>query len=120
MNHDPRPHIHRRRRAIGRLRSLTTGAAVAGLAGTAGFGVLAAATWSGTPGAVGANSATSDGSGDGIGGSNQTSGSTGGSGSTRVGATRTPTTGGTAQQPLATPRLQRVSGGGHASTGGSH
>ncbi|HLO34835.1 MAG TPA: hypothetical protein VK194_02075, partial [Candidatus Deferrimicrobium sp.] len=47
MNHDPRPHIHRRRRAIDRLRTLTTGAAVAGLAGTAGFGVLAAATWSG-------------------------------------------------------------------------
>ena len=44
MSHDPRPHIHRRRHAIGRLQSLTTGAAIAGLAGTAGFGVLAADT----------------------------------------------------------------------------
>lgn len=47
-------HIHRRSGAIERLRTLTTGAAVVGLAGTAGFGVLAAATWSGTPGATSA------------------------------------------------------------------
>src|SRR5439155_23288270 len=39
-------HIQRRRRAIERLRTLTTGAAVAGVAGTAGFGILAAVSWS--------------------------------------------------------------------------
>src|SRR3954452_5291260 len=44
-------HIHRRRLAINRLRALTTGAAVAGIAGTAGFGAVAAASWSGQPGA---------------------------------------------------------------------
>jgi len=44
-------HIQRRRRAIERLRALTTGAAVAGVAGTAGFGILAAVSWSGDPAA---------------------------------------------------------------------
>jgi hypothetical protein len=44
-------HIHRRGRAIDRLRAVTTGAAVAGIAGTVGFGALAAATWSGEPNA---------------------------------------------------------------------
>ncbi|HEY8438768.1 MAG TPA: hypothetical protein VIK65_09175 [Candidatus Limnocylindrales bacterium] len=53
MTH-PMHHIRRRGRAIDRLRFLTTGAAVVGIAGTAGFGALAAATWSGTPGATSA------------------------------------------------------------------
>jgi hypothetical protein len=44
-------HIHRRRLAINRLRALTTGAAVAGIAGTAAFGAVAAASWSGDPSA---------------------------------------------------------------------
>jgi hypothetical protein len=44
-------HAHRRRRALDRLAGLTTGLAVAGVAGTAGFAILAAATWSGVPGA---------------------------------------------------------------------
>src|SRR6476646_9270194 len=44
-------HAHRRRRALDRLEGLTTGLAVAGVAGTAGFAILAAATWSGVPGA---------------------------------------------------------------------
>ncbi len=44
-------HAHRRRRALERLDGLTTGIVVAGVAGTAGFAILAAATWSGVPGA---------------------------------------------------------------------
>ena len=121
MNHDPRPHIHRRRRAIGRLRSFTTGAAVAGFAGTAGFGILAAASWSGTPGAVGADGATTDGTTGITGSTGITGGTNGSSGITRIAPTRTPSTGGTALGPtVTTPRVQRVSGGGHASTGGSH
>ena len=44
-------HAHRRRRALDRLEGLTTGLAVAGVAGTAGFAILAAASWSGVPGA---------------------------------------------------------------------
>jgi len=54
MTSDPRLHAGRRSRAIERLRTTTTGVAVAGVAGTAAFGLLAAATWSGTPGATGA------------------------------------------------------------------
>ena len=46
-----RLHVDRRGRAIDRLRGFTTGVAVAGVAGTAGFAILAAATWSGVPGA---------------------------------------------------------------------
>ncbi|HEX3428250.1 MAG TPA: hypothetical protein VHS36_05535 [Candidatus Limnocylindrales bacterium] len=42
-----RHHVGRRRQAIGRLQTLTTGAVVAGVAGTVGFGVLAAATFTG-------------------------------------------------------------------------
>jgi len=48
MNKHLRLHAIRRRDAIDRLRSLTTGAIVAGTAGTIGFGALAAATYSGT------------------------------------------------------------------------
>ena len=44
-------HAHRRRRALDRLEGLTTGLTVAGVAGTAGFAILAAASWSGVPGA---------------------------------------------------------------------
>jgi hypothetical protein len=47
MNQHLRVHVGRRRQAIVRLQSLTTGAVVAGVAGTIGFGVLAAATFSG-------------------------------------------------------------------------
>jgi hypothetical protein len=42
-----RAHVSRRTQAIDRLRSVTTGVVVAGVAGTIGFGVLAAATFSG-------------------------------------------------------------------------
>jgi hypothetical protein len=124
MNHDPRPHVRRRRHAIDRLRALTTGAAVAGLAGTAGFGLLAAASWSGTAtaadtsgGSTTFGSSGSDG-GSGTNGSAGGSGTSGTSGSTR--ATAAPNTGGTAARPAATPRVQRANGSGHASTGGSH
>ena len=123
MRHDPRPHIHRRRHAIGRLRSLTTGAAVVGLAGTAGFGVLAAASWSGNATAAGAGGATTDGAttNDAL-GTGGLYGSNGSAGTTGTNRTRiAPNGGGTAQQPTTTtPRVQRGSGSGHASTGGSH
>jgi hypothetical protein len=123
MSHDPRPHIHRRRHAIGRLQSLTTGAAIAGLAGTAGFGILAAATWSGNAQAADEPSGATS-----IVGANGAYGGDEGAGDDDpVTTTRTPrpqyvpNTGGTAQQPTTiTPRVQRVSGSGHASTGGSH
>lgn len=118
MNHDPRPHIHRRRRAISRLRSLTTGAAVAGLAGTAGFGVLAAATWSGSATAAGATiGSPTNGSANGTTGTARSPGTSGTSGTDRTRIV--PNSGGTAQQP-ATPRVQRGTGTGHASTGGSN
>jgi hypothetical protein len=120
MSHDPRPHVHRRRDAIGRLRSLTTGAAIAGIAGTAGFGVLAARTWSGDPTATGATLDTpADGTGSGAGSG---SGTTGTGGTTRPNRTGVaPNTGGIGQGPTTTtPRVQRGSGTGHASTGGSN
>jgi len=116
MKHDPRPHIRRRSLAIDRLRSLTTSAAVAGLAGTAGFGLLAAASWSGTATAADASGgATTD-------GTSGAYGTIGAGGTSRSGrATAAPNTLGSAQQPTITaPRVQRVSGSGHASTGGSH
>ena len=113
MNQDPRPHIRRRGHAIDRLRSLTTGAAIAGLAGTAGFGALAAATWSGA--ATGANAAGDSTTTNGTSGASGTSGT---SGSNRASAA--PNAFGTAPRPAATPRVQRGSGSGHASTGGSH
>ena len=47
MNTDLRAHLGRRRKAIARLRTLTTGVVVAGAAGTVGFGLLAAATFTG-------------------------------------------------------------------------
>lgn len=47
MNNPVRAHVGRRRAAIDRLRTLTTGAVVAGVAGTVGFGILAAATFRG-------------------------------------------------------------------------
>jgi hypothetical protein len=118
MKHDPRPHIRRRSHAIDRLRSLTTGAAVAGLAGTAGFGLLAAASWSGTANAAD-NAAGATTTTDGTYG---TYGTIGAGGTSRSGrATPAPNTLGSAQQPTITaPRVQRVTGSGHASTGGSH
>ena len=123
MKHDPRPHMHRRGNAIGRLRSLTTGAAVAGIAGTAGFGLLAAVTWSGNAtaaDATGGSVSTIEGTrGSSIdNGKPDTNGTTGTSGTSRNKVA--PYTAGSAPQPAATPRVQRGSGSGHASTGGSH
>jgi hypothetical protein len=110
MQHDPRPHIHRRGIAVRRLRSLTTGTAVVGIAGTAAFGAVSAASWSGDPAATPLPvNATTD------------------SGSSRTGTTpTTPRTGvqqvvpngGFAQPPTVTGRVNR--GTGHASSGGSH
>lgn len=121
MTSDPRPHIHRRGHAIGRLRSLTSGVAVAGLAGTAGFGLLAAATWSGNPASTSASSGS------------------GAAGLSEEGRSRTSTGLGSntqgedddfapfdqnvdsgGQQPIfPAPGVQRATGPGHASTGGS-
>ena len=47
MKQHLRSHVVRRRAAIDRLRSMTTGAVVVGAAGTIGFGFLAAATFTG-------------------------------------------------------------------------
>lgn len=56
MNPSARPRTARERdRALHRIRSITTGIAILGTAGTAGFGALAAVTWSGS-----ANGATDD------------------------------------------------------------
>jgi cytoskeletal protein RodZ len=49
MNGTPRPSIEARNRALARLRSITIGTAVAGFAGVAGFGAIAAMTNSGVP-----------------------------------------------------------------------
>ncbi|HEX5824731.1 MAG TPA: hypothetical protein VFY18_09770 [Candidatus Limnocylindrales bacterium] len=49
MNTHLRAHVGRRRAAIDRLRTLTTGVVAAGVAGTVGFGLLAAATFRGNP-----------------------------------------------------------------------
>jgi hypothetical protein len=119
MSHDPRPHIHRRRHAIDRLRSLTVGAAVAGLAGTAGFGVLAAASWSGVAKAADDTGAATSGT---YGAKGTGSGSTGTSGATGTNRPNAaPNTGGTAvPRATPTPRVQRSTGSGHASSGGSH
>jgi hypothetical protein len=114
MTSDPRIHVGRRSRAIDRLRTMTTGAAVAGVAGTAAFGILAAATWSGEPGATGAAAAANptptatapdDASGRGSSGEalpgGQTQPAAPGGGSTRIRPT------------------QPGSGRSHATTGGS-
>jgi hypothetical protein len=47
MNKHLRAHVGRRREAIDRLQTLTRGVVVAGAAGTVGFGLLAAATFTG-------------------------------------------------------------------------
>jgi hypothetical protein len=60
MNEHLREQTGRRREAIDRLRSLTTGAVVAGAAGTIGFGFLAAATFRGNSTAADATSPGSD------------------------------------------------------------
>jgi hypothetical protein len=54
MTSDTRFHIRRREGALARLQGLTATAAVAGVAGTAVFGVVAAASWSGQPGVTSA------------------------------------------------------------------
>jgi hypothetical protein len=48
MNRDLRHHASRRERAIEQIGAITTAAAMAGVAGTIGFGVVAAASFSGT------------------------------------------------------------------------
>jgi hypothetical protein len=52
MNRITRHHVDRRSVALERLESITAGAAIAGVAGTIGFGALAAMTFSGTASAA--------------------------------------------------------------------
>ena len=115
MTSDPRPHIRRRDGALIRLRGLTTTAAVAGVAGTAVFGAVAAASWSGDPKAT---SATDPGTGTGPGNAGVERPQTTPDPGSLFGTTpRNGTAGGTT-----TPGVTRVrpSGGrSHATTGGS-
>jgi hypothetical protein len=108
MKHDPRPHIHRRGIADRRLRSLTTGTAVVGIAGTAAFGLVAAASWSGDPAATPLPATTTTGAG------------------TYRAAPTAPTgvqpvapNNGFAQPPTVS-ALRPNRGAGHATSGGSH
>jgi hypothetical protein len=109
---DPRPHIRRRADALDRHRSIAATAAIAGIAGTAAFSLMAAMTWSGDPAATPLPSAATDDDG----------------GSTILAPTLPPRAhsqseangGGFAQPPtVTTPRTGRNSGG-HAATGGSN
>jgi hypothetical protein len=122
MNNHLRAHVGRRRQAIDRLQSLTTGAMVAGVAGTIGFGVLAAATFSGK---TSAQAATTDDTQPRTGQSGTDSGASGnqGTGSSRTqgsGNAVVPTPGalGAAPTPAPTPRPTRTPRP-HAATGGS-
>jgi hypothetical protein len=61
MNESTRPTSARERdRALGRLRSITTGTAVVATVATAGFGALAAFTWSGATDTTTADAPTAD------------------------------------------------------------
>jgi len=107
MHTDPRPQIRRRRFAIERLRSLSTSAVIAGIAGTAGFGLMAAMTWSGDPNATPLPAAPD-------------TGTTGTNGATAPQAQPAAPNTGFGQAPsVTTPRSNRGTGG-HAATGGSH
>jgi hypothetical protein len=121
-------HADRRRRALDRLEGLTTGLAVAGVAGTAGFAILAAATWSGVPGVRNVNdlpAVVGNGGGASGGLSSGGSGSGGGSGVQPVepnGGLVDPnggTSGGSSGTQI-TPRIRPAQPrSGHATTGGS-
>ena len=131
MKTDVRLHASRRSRALDRLQALTTGAAVAGLAGTAGFGILAAATWSGTPTTTnnaanfGTTGSTTTGSTRSSRVGDESQGGFGGDDQTNLfGFQPLPTApavtsngGATTQQPT---HIRVSSGSGHASSGGSH
>jgi hypothetical protein len=54
MTSDTHSHVRRREGALARLQALTVTAAVAGVAGTAVFGAVAATSWSGNPTATSA------------------------------------------------------------------
>jgi hypothetical protein len=108
MHSDPRPHIRRRRFAIDRLRALSRGAAVAGVAGTAAFGVVAAASWSGDPNATPLPASTPG----------ADSGGTTIQPPAAQGAQPAPNTGFGQPPAVTTPRSNRGTGG-HAATGGS-
>ena len=115
MQHDPRPHMRRRADALDRHRSIRATAAIAGVAGTAAFSLMAAMSWSGNPDATPLPT-TND--------ANGTSGFTGGITVTPTAPTRTrvqaaPNAGFVQPPTVTTPRIGRNSGG-HAATGGSN
>jgi hypothetical protein len=106
MNRATRHHVDRRSLALERLESITVGAAIAGVAGTLGFGTLAAVTFSGT-----ANAADRQ--------SDQNLTTDPGSGSNDDGLTpRTNDDGGSPFFQVQ-PAPRTSAGRGHASTGGS-
>ncbi len=110
MNEHLREHTGRRREAIDRLRSMTTGAVVAGAAGTIGFGFLAAATFRGNSPAT---EGTSPGSDDATTPSPVLPGS---AQNQRSGGTTNPGTNGLGIAPTPRPAGRHQ---GHAATGGS-
>ena len=121
MHRDRRPHLRRRDDALDRHRSLGGIAAVAGIAGTAAFSLMAAMSWSGNPDAkpLPTSGAVGDTGGD-------TGGDIGGFTVEPTAPTRTRVqvqtapNGGFVQPPTVTaPRTGRGSGG-HAATGGSN
>jgi hypothetical protein len=120
-------HVHRRRRAIERLQTLTSGAALLGVAGTVGFAGLAAATWSGNSGAAtagdldsgaGGTSAGSEaGSGQGVTGA----GNPGAAATPRANIFGSTPNAGTGSQGATRVRpVQPGTGRSHATSGGSH
>ncbi len=125
MKPDVRRMTTRRGHAIDRLRSLTTGAAVAGLAGTAGFGILAAATWSGSPTATTSPTAAgaviaSPNTGEARLGSDSDDGGSGPNTSLGVNVDGSATPRATSPRPSPSATVRPAKGGGHASTGGSN
>ena len=109
MNRATRQQVTRRSVALDRLESITTGAAIAGVAGTIGFGALAAITFSGTANAANAT--------DGQSGPNV---QTDRSGPSRDNVVNPNTNDDNGSQPfVVAPAPQTSSRRGHATTGGS-
>jgi hypothetical protein len=108
MNKHLRADTSRRRDAIDRLRSLTTGAVFAGAAGTVGFGLLAAATFRGTTSTEAATTGETQ--------APTTRSEEGGTGSTRNQANGNATIPGLGTAPTPRPTATHKS---HAATGGS-
>jgi hypothetical protein len=110
-----------RARALGRLGFLTRATAIAGVAGTIGFGILAAATYAGQPRTSDRAAPVAGSNDDGTSGTAGTTGDDGPQGQQGE-VPSDPFTGGTGDlgaQPVAPPTFGGRTGGGHVSTGGS-